>query len=149
MSSYKQNSLISRKDKRHEVLQTLEEVGAMETVTNLLLMLFDDPDKPDDAVEYLRGRMGNKRPSEAELVNLRTELAAANVKICMLEDEVNTLQERLQDCKIKETNPKEIVAEELKPSTEFTSEILIGATSDKSPKVKLSSKKGNRRNKNS
>uniref|UniRef100_A0A1B6FX61 Uncharacterized protein n=1 Tax=Cuerna arida TaxID=1464854 RepID=A0A1B6FX61_9HEMI len=101
MSSYKPNSLVSREDKRTEVLQKLQEVQAMEAVQNLLLMLFDEQERPENAVEYLREKMGNKRHSAEELVNLRTELAAAKIKICILEDEVSTLHERLQNCELK------------------------------------------------
>ncbi|KAG8250265.1 hypothetical protein J6590_105372 [Homalodisca vitripennis] len=120
MSSYKPNSLVSIEDKRTEVLQKLQEVSAMEAVTNLLLMLFDEPERPENAVEYLREKMGNKRHSAEELVNLRTELAAAKIKICILEDEVNILNEKLQSCELK-GKLKDIPEQAVKTATELDS----------------------------
>lgn len=81
--------------KREEFRKYLEKAGALDALTKVLVMLYEETEKPADALEYVRKHLGDNRPDVAELEALRSELDEANLRIHSLEDEKRVLQERL------------------------------------------------------
>lgn len=81
--------------KREEFRKYLEKAGALDALTKVLVMLYEETEKPADALEYVRKHLGDNRPDVAEIEALRAELEEANVRIHSLEDEKRILQERL------------------------------------------------------
>lgn len=81
--------------KREEFRKYLEKAGALDALTKVLVMLYEETEKPADALEYVRKHLGDNRPDVAELEAVRAELEAANLRIQSLEDEKHVLQERL------------------------------------------------------
>ncbi|XP_041980213.1 c-Myc-binding protein [Aricia agestis] len=77
MSSYKPID-----SKREEFRRYLERTGVMDALTKVLVSLYEEPDKPEDALEYVRKHLGNDGADD--------ELEAARARIAELEAE-NTL----------------------------------------------------------
>ncbi|XP_011315023.1 C-Myc-binding protein [Fopius arisanus] len=53
MSNYKPND-----SKREEFRRYLERAGVLDALTKVLVMLYEEPEKPDDALEYIRKHLG-------------------------------------------------------------------------------------------
>lgn len=78
--------------KREEFRKYLERGGVMDALTKVLVMLYEEPDKPDDALDYVRTNLGDKRPPIAEYESIKCELEAANLRIKELEEELRLLK---------------------------------------------------------
>ncbi|KAK9827157.1 hypothetical protein WJX74_008581 [Apatococcus lobatus] len=84
----------------------LESAGVIESLTKVLVSLFEEPDKPVNAVEYLKAQLGGPTRSEHEA--LKTE-----------NEELRTLVEQLRQL-VPEQPPaqEEATADELKEEVE-------------------------------
>ncbi|CAH1401986.1 unnamed protein product [Nezara viridula] len=78
--------------KREEFRKYLERAGVMDALTKVLVMLYEEPDKPEDALEFVRTNLGDKRPTLAEVEALKNELDSAVQKIKDLEEELIMLR---------------------------------------------------------
>ncbi|XP_014282023.1 c-Myc-binding protein [Halyomorpha halys] len=78
--------------KREEFRKYLERAGVMDALTKVLVMLYEEPDKPEDALEFVRTNLGDKRPTLAEVEALKNELDSAVQKIKDLEEELMMLR---------------------------------------------------------
>nr|QZL12170.1 c-Myc binding protein [Microvelia americana] len=81
--------------KREEFRKYLERCGVMDALTRVLVMLYEEPDKPDDALEYVRVNLGDNKPSAAEIEQMRADLENALKRINELEDENCELRKKL------------------------------------------------------
>ncbi|XP_076297881.1 c-Myc-binding protein isoform X3 [Lasioglossum baleicum] len=70
--------------KKEEFRKYLERAGVMEALTKILVSLYEEPEKPDDPLEYVRQRIGNITESDMEMDTLRKELDDAKAKIIEL-----------------------------------------------------------------
>ncbi|XP_046670529.1 c-Myc-binding protein-like [Homalodisca vitripennis] len=93
--------------KREEFRKYLEKAGAMDALTKVLVMLYDEPEKPADALEYIRKHLGDNRPEDVEVGVLKTDLEAAITKIQTLEGEIQVLKERLEKYEPEEKHATE------------------------------------------
>ncbi|KAM3958966.1 LOW QUALITY PROTEIN: c-Myc-binding protein [Aphomia sociella] len=74
MSSYKPID-----SKREEFRRYLERAGVMDALTKVLVSLYEEPDKPEDALEYVRKHIGTGGDDELEAARARiAELEAEN-----------------------------------------------------------------------
>jgi len=71
--------------KREEFRKYLERTGVLDAITKVLVLLYEDVDKPDDALEFVRMNLGDKRPSVAEMEALKTDLELATARVKELE----------------------------------------------------------------
>ncbi|XP_073988029.1 c-Myc-binding protein-like isoform X1 [Rhodnius prolixus] len=74
--------------KREEFRKYLERTGVMDALTKVLVLLYEQPDKPEDALEFMRSNLGDKRPSANEIENMRTELEDAHHTIKELDKQL-------------------------------------------------------------
>lgn len=65
--------------KREEFRRYLERAGVMDALTKVLVSLYEEPDKPEDALEYVRKHLGTDGGDD--------ELEAARARIAELEAE--------------------------------------------------------------
>ncbi|XP_076652983.1 c-Myc-binding protein isoform X3 [Halictus rubicundus] len=70
--------------KKEEFRKYLERAGVMEALTKILVSLYEEPEKPDDPLEYVRQRIGNITETDMEMDTLRKELEDAKAKIIEL-----------------------------------------------------------------
>ncbi|XP_047116072.1 c-Myc-binding protein-like [Schistocerca piceifrons] len=61
-------------EKREEFRQYLERGNVMMSVTRALVSLYDEYEKPEDPVEYVRKALGDIRPTAAEMESVRERL---------------------------------------------------------------------------
>lgn len=107
--------------KREEFRKYLEKAGALDALTKVLVMLYEETEKPADALDYVRKHLGDNRPDVAELEAVRAELEAANLRIHSLEDEKRVLQERLSKYEpVEELNENEAATEQESKLSEGT-----------------------------
>ena len=60
----------------------LEKAGVLEVLTESLLSLYEEPDKPDDAVIYLKKSVGGTDSDKVKIERLQTENADLKSKVC-------------------------------------------------------------------
>jgi len=81
--------------KREEFRRYLEKAGVMDALTRVLVGLYEEPERPSNAIEYFRDRLGAGVPLKSEVNNLQTEVTDLTKKIQDLEDEISRLRQRL------------------------------------------------------
>ncbi|XP_066588693.1 c-Myc-binding protein [Prorops nasuta] len=74
--------------KREEYREYLERAGVMDALTKVLVSLYEEPNKPDDALEYIRKNLGGAATSSSEIDTLRKELEEATATIAELKDKL-------------------------------------------------------------
>lgn len=67
--------------KREEFRKYLERAGVMDALTKVLVSLYEEPEKPDDALEYIRLNLGGITEVDVEVQTLKKELEEAKAKI--------------------------------------------------------------------
>lgn len=102
MSSYRPTD-----SKREEFRKYLERAGVMDALTKVLVSLYEEPEKPADALEYVRQNLSDNRPELAELEAVKAELEECKMKIESLEAENTDLRTRLAVYEPPEDQPAE------------------------------------------
>ncbi|KAF7257402.1 C-myc binding protein [Paragonimus skrjabini miyazakii] len=82
MSSYKPAD-----SKREEFRKYLEKAGVLDTLTKVLVGLYEEPEKPDNALEFIKKHMQAEGPDPAEVEAMKVELAELRQKVELLEAE--------------------------------------------------------------
>ena len=72
--------------KREEFRKYLEKTGVMDALTKVLVSLYEEPDKPENAVEYICNKLANQICGET-LTDIQGNLKDALSKITELEKE--------------------------------------------------------------
>lgn len=77
---------MSRPDdsRREDFRNYLERAGVMGALTRVLISLYEEPEKPDDALEYICKSLGGITETNVELEGLKKELEEAKAKISEL-----------------------------------------------------------------
>ncbi|XP_031846845.1 c-Myc-binding protein isoform X2 [Nomia melanderi] len=70
--------------KREEFRKYLERAGVLDALTKVLVSLYEEPEKPDDALEFVRQNIGGITETDLEMESLRKELEEAKAKIVEL-----------------------------------------------------------------
>nr|QZL12168.1 c-Myc binding protein [Hydrometra stagnorum] len=81
--------------KREEFRKYLERCGVMDALTKVLVLLYEEPDRPEDALEFVRVNLGDTRPSAAEVEAMKTDLANALARVTLLEEQNCELKKKL------------------------------------------------------
>ncbi|XP_076178521.1 c-Myc-binding protein isoform X1 [Ptiloglossa arizonensis] len=71
--------------KREEFRKYLERAGVLDALTKVLVSLYEEPEKPDDALEYIRQNLGGITEVDIEINTLRKELEETKKMIVELE----------------------------------------------------------------
>ncbi|XP_043218685.1 c-Myc-binding protein-like [Amphibalanus amphitrite] len=91
MNTYK----VVQDSKREEFRKYLEKNGVMDVLTRCLVSLYEEPEKPADALQYVRNTLGAASPDKVELESLRLVVAEMKEKMTVMEEENKELRERL------------------------------------------------------
>ncbi|XP_030002715.1 C-Myc-binding protein [Sphaeramia orbicularis] len=94
--------------KREQFRRYLEKSGVVDTITNVLVALYEDPDKPNNALEFIKLHLGAAGPEPTDIEALRMELADLQEKCNLLLEENKELRNRLMQY---EPSPDEGAAE--------------------------------------
>ncbi|XP_057365807.1 c-Myc-binding protein-like [Daphnia carinata] len=101
--------------KRDEFRRYLEKAGVMDALTKVLVGLYEEPEKPNDALMYLKTHLSVAHPDQAELESMRTELHFARRQAEMLKEENQRLTAELQKYLAVESLSKEEPSEQSAP----------------------------------
>ncbi|XP_017771452.1 PREDICTED: C-Myc-binding protein homolog [Nicrophorus vespilloides] len=72
--------------KREEFRRYLEKTGVMDALTKVLVLLYEETDKPDDALLFIQNTLAKQTGNET-LDELKAQIAELQEKITMLEEE--------------------------------------------------------------
>lgn len=64
---------MSQDAKKEEFKKYLEKAGVLELLTKSLVSLYEEPEKPNDAVNYLKKSVGGTDNDKEEITKLKTE----------------------------------------------------------------------------
>lgn len=81
--------------KREEFRKYLERAGVMDALTKVLVSLYEETEKPEDALEYVRKNLGGITDAASEMEGLKKELDEARLTIA-------SLKEKLVKCEAEE-----------------------------------------------
>merc|ERR1719192_971462 len=76
---------MSQDAKKEEFKKYLEKAGVLEVLTKSLVSLYEEPDKPGDAVNYLKKSVGGTDNDKVEIERLQTENAELKAKLAAME----------------------------------------------------------------
>jgi len=81
--------------KRELFRRYLEKTGVIDGLTNVLVALHEDPEKPDNALDFIKSRLGGAGAQVAEIQALRRDLMELQQKYDALMEENRVLKNRL------------------------------------------------------
>merc|ERR1712227_546702 len=120
---------------KDEFRKYLEKVGVLELLTKSLVQLYEEPDKPGDAVNYLKNTVGGTPEDKKTIEQLRSEntdlkakLAELEASQASLESKISALESNTKTDNVVENTPapEEKVAEEVDT-------VVAAAPADNSP----------------
>ncbi|KAL3043459.1 c-Myc-binding protein-like [Trematomus bernacchii] len=94
--------------KREQFRRYLEKSGVLDSITSVLVALYEEADKPDNALDFIKLHLGAASPEPADVETLRMELADLQQKCNLLMGENKELKNRLMQY---EPSPEERAAE--------------------------------------
>ncbi|XP_075962559.1 C-Myc-binding protein [Anarhichas minor] len=94
--------------KREQFRRYLEKSGVLDTITSVLVALYEENDKPDNALDFIKLQLDAAGPESADAEALRMELADLQQKCNLLMGENKELRNRLMQY---EPSPEEGPAE--------------------------------------
>ncbi|KAL6099399.1 mycbp [Pungitius sinensis] len=81
--------------KREEFRRYLEKSGVLDTITSVLVQLYEENDKPDNALDFIKAQLNGAGPDPVDSEALRMELADLQQKCNLLMGENKELRNRL------------------------------------------------------
>ncbi|XP_030851053.1 c-Myc-binding protein isoform X1 [Strongylocentrotus purpuratus] len=82
--------------KREEFRKYLEKAGVLDALTKILVALYEEPEKPNDALDFLKAHMGQGGPDTADVESLRLQVSELMQKVERLQDENRELKAKVQ-----------------------------------------------------
>ncbi|ESO89356.1 hypothetical protein LOTGIDRAFT_210400 [Lottia gigantea] len=82
--------------KREEYRKYLEKAGVLDVLTKVLVGLYEEPEKPNNALDFLRQHLGASSPETADVEALKLEVTELQQKIEHLQEENNDLKAKFQ-----------------------------------------------------
>jgi len=82
--------------KREEFRKYLEKAGVLDALTKVLVGLYEEPEKPNNALEFLKQHLGASGPETADVDALKLEVSELKEKIEQLQEENGDLKSKLQ-----------------------------------------------------
>ena len=81
--------------KKQEFRKYLEKSGVIDALTKVLVGLYEEPERPPNAVDYIKRYMG--APTGIDVEAIRTENEKLKVDNAQLQDSIKDLQEKLKN----------------------------------------------------
>ncbi|KAM6899610.1 C-Myc-binding protein [Xenentodon cancila] len=90
MASYR-----ASESKREQFRRYLEKSGVLDTLTSVLVALYEEPERPNNALDFIKLHIGAAGPEPADAEALRVELADLQQKCNLLMEANKELRNRL------------------------------------------------------
>ncbi|NXG01658.1 MYCBP protein, partial [Sakesphorus luctuosus] len=81
--------------KREQFRHYLEKSGMLDLLTKVLVALYEEPEKPNNALDFLKNHLGALAPENPELDALRMEVAEMKEKYEAVLEENKNLKNKL------------------------------------------------------
>jgi len=132
MSSTKGSSGNSIDAKREEFRKYLDKEGVLEYLTKQLVKLYEEADKPSNALDYLKNNFSGKDTEDVQLKaeNLEKENLHLKEKIKVLESEKGELELRIKELKSTPTNGDSLSSTSAPQTVDTPKEIAEKTESD-------------------
>ncbi|KAK3096900.1 hypothetical protein FSP39_004567 [Pinctada imbricata] len=82
--------------KREEFRKYLEKAGVLDALTKVLVGLYEEPEKPNNALDFLKQHLGASGPETADVEALKLEVTELRQKVESLQEENSDLRSKLQ-----------------------------------------------------
>jgi len=82
--------------KREEFRKYLEKAGVLDALTKVLVGLYEEPEKPNNALDFLKQHIGASGPEAADIEALKLEVSELRQKNEQLSEEALELRSKLQ-----------------------------------------------------
>ncbi|XP_072019153.1 c-Myc-binding protein-like [Amphiura filiformis] len=92
--------------KREEFRKYLEKAGVLDTLTKTLVALYEEPEKPNNALDFLKMHLGQAGPDTADVEALRLQVSELQQKVEQLQDENKELKSKVQEQSPEEPAPE-------------------------------------------
>eukprot|EP01083_Nonionella_stella_P096079 269922_1 len=80
--------------RKEEFQKYLEKAGVIDQLTKLLVSLYENPDRPENALDYIRNFLGaNVQSSNDDSKELQQRITELEQELKMKEDEINALKQ--------------------------------------------------------
>ena len=87
--------MTSTETKKEEFRKYLERAGVIDQLTRVLVGLYEEPEKPSNAIDFIKGCLG--APSDTDVEKLKAENDELKDKVRDLERRVEELQHELEN----------------------------------------------------
>ncbi|XP_050529534.1 c-Myc-binding protein-like [Daktulosphaira vitifoliae] len=87
--------------RREEFQEYLERSGVLDTITKVFLMLYEEPERPDNPIDYVRRNLMANNPDAEEIEQLKPKIEKANAKLAQLKKTRDELKTLLEEAEIK------------------------------------------------
>ena len=87
-------SVQTTEQKKEEFRKFLEKTGVIDQLTKVLVGLYEEPEKPQNAVDFIKRSLG--APQESDTDMLKAENEELNRKVAELTKRVEALQRELE-----------------------------------------------------
>jgi len=99
---------MSQDAKKDEFRKYLEKAGVLEILTKSLVQLYEEPDKPSDALSYLKTTIGGEAEDKITVEQLQQENEGLVKKVEDLQTSNNALENRLKDLQGQQQGETEV-----------------------------------------
>lgn len=82
--------------KREEYRKYLEKSGVLDALTKVLVGLYEEPEKPNNALDFLKQHLGASGPDTADVEALKLEVTELRQKVEQLQEQNNELKAKVQ-----------------------------------------------------
>merc|ERR1739838_41272 len=131
--------------RREEFRKYLEKEGILESLTKVLVALYEEPDKPLDALSFVRNNFASSemQTMRAQVDNLTKENEQLKTKVSTLETDKTALEKTISDMEeaaAKEEKKEESIAspKPVSPKPASPKPIEEGEVSNETPQVSVS-----------
>ncbi|XP_029427140.1 C-Myc-binding protein isoform X2 [Rhinatrema bivittatum] len=83
--------------KREQFRRYLEKAGVLDTLTKVLVALYEEPEKPNNALDFLKHHLGASGPDTPDVETMRLELAELKQKYELILEENRELKGKLAE----------------------------------------------------
>jgi len=86
---------VPQDQKKEEFRKYLEKAGVLDLLTTNLVKLYEEPEKPNDALQYLKNNIGGSKDDKETIEKLRAENESLKEKVAELERDEEELKAKL------------------------------------------------------
>jgi len=101
--------------KREEYRKYLDSAGILDELTKFLVTLYEEPDKPQDAVSYMKKLLCGGEPDAAEVENMKNEVEQLRAQVEELTKRAEAAEAKLAASQPAEAEPSAPEGKEAKP----------------------------------